>query len=73
MKQHDHAIKQYGQEGLNSSAPLPIHSENYKLLTNYFIHIWAVPSDSHLPLGGLDYAKLLFYEYLSALLYKYIF
>ena len=34
--------------------------------------MWAVPRDSHLPLGGLDYAKLLFYEYLSMLLYKYM-
>ena len=40
--------------------------KNYKLLSNYFIHIQAVPRDSHLPLGGLNYAKLLFYEYLSA-------
>ena len=54
-------------------SPLPIHYENYKLLTNYFIHIWAVPRDSHLLLGGLDYDKLLFYEYLSALLNKYMF
>ena len=29
--------------------------------------------ESHLPLGGLDYANLLFYEYLSTLLYKYMF
>ena len=29
-----------------------------------------MPGDTHLPLGGLDYAKLLFYEYLSTLLYK---
>ena len=35
--------------------------------------MWAVPRDSHLLLGGLDYAILLFYEYLSALLYKYMF
>ena len=73
MRQYDHAIKQYGQEGLNSSVPLPIHYENYKLLINYFIYIWAVPRDFHLLLGALDYAKLLFYEYLSALLYKYMF
>ena len=46
--------------------------KNYKLLSNYFIHIWAVPRDSHLLLGGLICAKLLFYEYLSMLLYKYI-
>ena len=50
-----------------------MHYENYKLLTNYFIYIWAVPRDSYLLLVGLDYAKLLFYEYLSALLYKYMF
>ena len=35
--------------------------------------MWAVPRDSHLLLGGLDLDKVLFYEYLSALLYKYIF
>ena len=73
MKHHDHAIKQYGPEGLNSSVPPPIDYENYKLLINYFIHKWAVPGDSHLLLGGLDYAKLIFYEYLSALMYKYMF
>ena len=56
-----------------AQSPLPIHYENYKLLTNYFIHIWTVPRDSRLLLGGLDYAKLLFYEYLSTLVYKYIF
>ena len=31
-----------------------------------------MPRDSHLLLGGLDYTKLLVYEYLSALLYKYM-
>ena len=56
-----------------AQSPLPIHYEINKLLTNYFILIWAVPRDSHLLLGGLDYAKLLFYEYISALLYKYMF
>ena len=35
--------------------------------------MWAVPRDSHLPLGGSDYTKLLFYEYITTLLYKYIF
>ena len=35
--------------------------------------MWAVPRDSDLPLGGLDYTQLLFYEYFSALLYKYMF
>ena len=28
-----------------------------------------MPRDSHLPLGGLDYTKLLFYEYITVLLY----
>ena len=27
IKHHDHAIRQYGQEGLNSSVPLPIQYE----------------------------------------------
>ena len=35
--------------------------------------MWPVPRDSHLLLGSLDYTKLLFYEYLSALLYIYMF
>ena len=35
--------------------------------------MWAVPRDFPLPHGGLENAKLLFYEYLSALLYKYMF
>ena len=32
-----------------------------------------MPRDSSVPLDGLDYAKLLFCEYTSALLYKYMF
>ena len=32
-----------------------------------------MPMDSHLPLGDIDYTKLLFYEYLSALMDKYMF
>ena len=35
--------------------------------------MWAVPRDSHLLLGGLDYTQLLFYEYLFLLLCKYMF
>ena len=35
--------------------------------------MWTVPRNAHLLLGGLDYTQLLFYEYLSALLYKYMF
>ena len=70
---HDQAIWQYGQEGLNSSVPPYLYNmENYKLLSKYFIHIWAVPRDSCLLLGGLNHAKILFYEYLSTLLYKYM-
>ena len=55
------------------SPPYPYNYENYKLLLSYLIHMWVVPRDSQLPLGGLDYTQLLFYEYLSALLYKYMF
>ena len=32
-----------------------------------------MPRDSHLLLGGLDYTKLLSYEYVSVLLCKYMF
>ena len=35
--------------------------------------MWTVSKDSYLPLSGLDYAKLLFYEYLSAFMYIYMF
>ena len=35
--------------------------------------MWAVPRVSPLLHGGLENVKLLFYEYLSMLLYKYIF
>ena len=35
--------------------------------------MWTVPRDFPLLHGDLENAKLLFYEYLSALLYKYIF
>ena len=73
MKHHDHAIRQHGQEGPNSSVPRPIHYEYYKLLTNYFIYIWAVPRDPHPLLGGPDYTKILFHEYPSASLYKHMF
>ena len=60
---HDQAIRQYGQEGISSSVPLThaIH-ENYKLLSKYFVHIWAVSRESPLPLYGLNHAKILFYE-----------
>ena len=34
--------------------------------------MWAVPRDSHLLLSGLNHAKILFYECLTALLYKYM-
>ena len=37
------------------------------------MHMWAVCRDSPLLHGDLENAKLLFYEYLSALLYKYMF
>ena len=35
--------------------------------------MWAGPRESLLPHGDLETAKLLFYEYLSTLLYKYMF
>ena len=31
--------------------------------------MWAVPRDSPLPHGNLENVRLLFYEYISALLY----
>ena len=37
------------------------------------MHMLAVPRDSPLPQGDLENVKLLFYEYLSVLLYKYMF
>ena len=55
------------------SPPYPYYYENNKLLLNYTMHMWAVPRDSPLQHGGLENIKLLFYEYLSVLLYKYIF
>ena len=35
--------------------------------------MWAVPRDSPLLHGNLDMVGLLFYEYISTLLYKYMF
>ena len=35
--------------------------------------MWAVPRDSLLLHGSLENVKLLFYEYLSVLVYKYMF
>ena len=37
------------------------------------MHMWAGPRDSSLLHGDLETAKLLFYEYLSMLMYKYMF
>ena len=54
------------------SPPYPYYYKNKKLLLNYVMHMWAVPRDSPLPHGYLEIVKLLFYEYLSALLYKYM-
>ena len=34
------------------------------------MHMWAIPRDTPLLHGDLQFVKLLFYEYLSALLYK---
>ena len=56
------------------SPPYPYYYENNKLLLlNYTMHMWAVPRDSPLLHGGLENVKLLFDEYLSMLLYKYMF
>ena len=35
--------------------------------------MWAVPGESPLLHGNLEKVRLLFYEYISALLYKYMF
>ena len=35
--------------------------------------MWPVPRDSSLPHSNLEIVRLLFYEYISALLYKYMF
>ena len=52
----------------------PYYYENNKLLLlNYTMHMWAIPRHSPLLHGGLENDKLLFYEYISVLLYKYIF
>ena len=55
------------------SPPYPYYYENNKLLLNYVIHMLAVPRDSLLLHGDLENVKLLFCEYLSMLLYKYMF
>ena len=47
--------------------------ENKKILLNYVMHMWAVSRDSPLLHGDLENVKLLFYEYLSVLIYKYMF
>ena len=35
--------------------------------------MWAVPMDSPLLHGNLENVRLLFYEYISMLIYKYMF
>ena len=35
--------------------------------------MWAIPGDDPLLHGNLEYVRLLFYEYISALWYKYMF
>ena len=55
------------------SPPYPYYYENNKLLLNYVMHMWAIPRDSPLLHGDLENVTLLFYEYLSVLLYKYMF
>ena len=37
------------------------------------MHMWAVPTGTLLPHGGLENVKLLCFEYISMLMYKYIF
>ena len=37
------------------------------------MHMWTGPRDSPLPHGDLENCQLIFYEYLSTLLYKYMF
>ena len=44
-----------------------------KILLNYVMHMWTVPGDSPLLHDDLENVKLLFYEYLSMLLFKYMF
>ena len=55
------------------SLSYPYYYGNEKRLLNYVMHMWAVTRDSPLPHGDLENVKLLFYEYLSMLLYKYMF
>ena len=55
------------------SLPYPYYYENKKILLNYVMHMKAIPRDSPLLHGDLENVKLLFYEYLSMLLYKYMF
>ena len=55
------------------SPPYPYYYENNKLSLNYVTHMWAVLRDSPLQHGDLENVKLLFYEYFSMLLYKYMF
>ena len=55
------------------SSPYPYYYENKKLLLNYTMHMSAVPRNSLLLHGSLENVKLLIYEYLSVLMYKYIF
>ena len=55
------------------SPPYPYYYENKKILLNYVMHMWAGSRDSSLLYDDLEIVKLLFYEYLSVLLYKYMF
>ena len=55
------------------SPPYPYYYEKIKILLHYIIYMWAVPRDSPLPHGNLEKVGLLFYKYISALLYKYMF
>ena len=55
------------------SPPYPYYYENKKLLLNYVMHMQTLSRDSPLLYGDLENVKLLLYEYLSVLLYKYMF
>ena len=53
------ALRQYGQEGLNSSVPLTqAIYKNYEILSEHYLLFTDMPSNSHLPTYGLKHAKI---------------
>ena len=54
------------------SPPYPYHYENKNIIKLCNAHV-AEPRNSLLQYGDLENVKLLFFEYLSVLLYKYMF